>query len=253
MQPTDSAKTLFLREIARRGIPVLAELPDEAFVIAILGVECTVSLDNIRRKVVDGQGADAMSRFVDGLVATRVALPSWPEAASGIRYSAEAGDHDFAGTLSQPITRAMSRVLVFTDAAESRVAWLTPSHLDRWGVSVDDVDAHAASNMDRLLATTTLEIKRVAGAELGMFATGSIFKASLLFSPALTGFVSRLGWPLFVVAPCRDFLYAFTDEALIPRLSSVVTREFAASGYPITREVLEISDTGIRALGVYGD
>jgi hypothetical protein len=95
-----------------------------------------------------------MSRFVDGLLATRVELPPWPEAASGIRYSAEASDHDFKGVLSQSITRAMSRVLAITDAAEARVAWLSPSHLARWRVSIDDIDACAASNMDRLLGTT---------------------------------------------------------------------------------------------------
>jgi hypothetical protein len=62
-----------------------------------------------------------------------------------------------------------------------------------------------------------------------------------------------IGWPIYAVVPCRDFAYIFAtqDEGLIPRLGNVVVNECERSGYPITTEVLRISDTGTTAVGSF--
>jgi hypothetical protein len=62
-----------------------------------------------------------------------------------------------------------------------------------------------------------------------------------------------LGWPLFAVMPCRDFVYLLNqkDQALLGRMGQVVMREYQGSGYPISTEVFEITDQCIRAIGDY--
>lgn len=252
MKSSDFLKHQFIRELKRRGIPVLAQLPGDSYLIQILGAECIVCLDSLRRNVRRDKNPNAVSNFIDSLLATRAELPPWLEAASGIRYSAEASDYDFGNTLQTAVTPAMSRVLVFANAGESYVSWLTPNHLASWGISRSVLESHAAANMDFLLGSVVLEVQSVAGFQLAMFSTDSIFKASLLFSPGLKSFVSRLGWPVFIVAPCRDFVYVFTDKELIPRLGEIVMREFNDSGHPVTPEVLQVSDSGITALGTFG-
>jgi hypothetical protein len=252
VEPHDTIEEQFLHELRRRGIPLVAQRSDDRYVINVLGVEYTVNLENIRRRVARDADPAAISAFVDGVLAARVELPPWPDAATGIRYLAAPSDQHSGDTLCESITPAMSRVIAFADESESLVTWLSPAHLARWGVSHGELERHAASNMDRLLAATRLEIQSVSGCHLGIFSTDSVFKASLIFSPTLRSFVSSLGWPLLVVAPCRDFIYAFTDPSLISHFGDVVVREFNESDYPVTREVLQVSDAGVSALGAFG-
>lgn len=252
MKRRDTITAEFKSELQRRSIEIVAARPDDLYVLRILGTDSTVSLANLRKNIERDHDLSAVSRFVDGLLTTRLELPPWPEVASGIRYSAEPSSHDFANTIHDSITRAMSRVIAYTDPAESRISWLSETHCSRWGVGRNALNRAACTNMDALLRQAKLEIDTVANSRIGLFSIDSVFKASLIFSPSLKAFVKALGWPILIVAPARDFLYAFTDERLIPRLASVVTREFTNSGYPVTPEVLRISDNGIEALGAFG-
>ena len=111
----------------------------------------------------------------------------------------------------------------------------------------------AGTNMDRLIAGIEPEVPRkIDGMSLGMIPVDSVFKASVIFAPGFRQLVStKIGWPVLVVLPCRDFLYvlAETDNALLARLGGVVQREFRNSGYPITTKVLRVSENGISAVG----
>ena len=93
------------------------------------------------------------------------------------------------------------------------------------------------------------------GARLGILQLDSVFKAALLRAPSLREVVEPdLGWPVCAVAPCRDFLYLFREEdlqGLVPLLAAIVTQEYETSGYPLTPEVLRVSDEGVLALGSY--
>jgi hypothetical protein len=87
-----------------------------------------------------------------------------------------------------------------------------------------------------------------------MIPIDSALKASLIFAPAFRRFVEAdVGWPVLVVIPCRDFIYllAEQDQALLGRMGGVVQKEFRESGYPITTEVLRLSDQGIEAIGKF--
>jgi len=75
----------------------------------------------------------------------------------------------------------------------------------------------------------------------------------VILAPSFREWVEpHLAWPVCVVVPCRDFIYVFKeDQDLFGRLGGVVVREFKESGYPLTTEVLRISDEGIEAIGAY--
>ena len=55
------------------------------------------------------------------------------------------------------------------------------------------------------------------------------------------------------VVPDRDFLYlwAARHTEFAGRVGGVVVREFAKASYPISTEIYEISDAGIRAIGTF--
>jgi hypothetical protein len=142
-------------------------------------------------------------------------------------------------------------VLTLTDADQTKITWVTPSMCAEWGTSVEQVASAAFANQDRLLSEIELEVAEADGKALGMVPLESPYKASVIFAPSFRGFVEKvLGWPVIVVIPCRDFIYVIADKSpLLNRIGSVVVKEFQTSGYPITTEVLRISDDGIEALG----
>jgi hypothetical protein len=243
---------LFLRELEHRGIPAPSALDDGQFLLQINDSTCTVSLDNLVRDFERDQDVGRVGRFVDAVLATGQPLPPWVQAKAGIRFAAEPSDHEFGDTLYDRMTDSLCRVLVYTDTEETRITWLTPSVLATWGCSRAVVAGVAAENMAALLRDTPIDVEPVEEFRLGMFATHSPFKGSLIFSPNLKEVVApKLGWPVYAVIPCRDFAYVFPekDYELIPRLGGVVVREHIRSAYPISTEVFRISDAGLEAIG----
>ncbi|MFX1238849.1 MAG: hypothetical protein ACFFAS_16440 [Promethearchaeota archaeon] len=86
------------------------------------------------------------------------------------------------------------------------------------------------------------------------FKTNSLLKASLILSPNLKERVkSFIEWPILALVPCRDFVYVISEENidLVEKLGSIVLKEYSQSGYPITTEVLKISDDDINVIGKY--
>jgi hypothetical protein len=254
MAISKALKELFLQELASRGLPAPITQADGTFLLEVNDFEITVSLDNLAKEFASDQDSGRIVRFMDALLATFQDLPPWPEAKAGIRFCAEPTDYQFGDTLRQPISDSLCRVLGYVDSEETRIIWLTPDLLHDWNKSQDEVAQVAADNMAALLNKTPIEIEPIEQYRLGIFATDSPSKASLIFSPNLKEVLSaKLGWPVYAVIPCRDFAYVFPDEDrdLIGRLGPVVVQEFSRSAYPISTEVFRISDDGIRAIGAF--
>jgi hypothetical protein len=111
--------------------------------------------------------------------------------------------------------------------------------------------------MRAIVAQTQFQCTEIDGVTLGMLSTQETpFKASLILSPAFRDLVSPVvGWPVFVVVPCRDFVYVVSSKNrdFLGRLGAVVIEQYQKSGYPITRDILEVSDDGIVAIGEFPD
>ena len=218
--------------------------------------ELLISPDNVFREISRTGDVSALETWVTEILSGPGGLPPYLVARSGLRITLEPASTDFGPSLHSPITPAIAEVLAWTDPEERRITWLSAASLDLWHASASDVEEAARANMDRLLGEAELLVEQVRGRTLGMLSTESVFKASLLRAPSLRDLVEpKLGWPLCAVAPCRDFLYLFAEsdkEELIPMLAAVVTQEYDKSAYPLSPEVLRVSDEGVLALGSYG-
>jgi hypothetical protein len=186
------------------------------------------------------------------LVASMQPLPLWPEARGGIISLAEALHEGMEHVIADRVSQELYRVLTYVSADFARVEWLTESKLAAWRVRAEDVLAAAEENMMRLLAESQLTVQEAQGVRLGYFETEMPLKASLLLAPNFKEVVAEeIGWPILAVAPCRDFLYVWpaSGTELIGRMGTVVLKEYERSGYPLTTEVLRVSDEGIEAVG----
>lgn len=251
--PRMTANEIFESELRRRGAS-FSRVDEGLYSVRVADTDYTVSTENVGRNFERDRDPGAVIRFVERVLSP-IRWPDWEWAKSLVFYSAERSDLDFGDALQDEVTATVRRVLVLTDVREGTVTWLTPRALSDWKVSQADLRVAAARNLDALLAGKRLEVTFIDGMKLGMVPVESVFKASVIFAPGFKRFVStELGWPVLAVVPCRDFVYVLAekDSALLQRMGEVVGREYRGSGYPITTEVLRISDDGIRAVGHFG-
>jgi hypothetical protein len=63
----------------------------------------------------------------------------------------------------------------------------------------------------------------------------------------------ELGWPIFAVAPSRGFVFLISrsDADELGRVGASVVKEFNAAEYPISTEVWEVTDVGVKAIGAF--
>ena len=252
-----TADDIFRSELDKRDIGYSVTLGG-LYEVQIHDQTLTVSLENIRRNYDRDSDADAIVRFVDQVNEDFfVETPPWDDVRPYVRYSLEPSDYEtgFDDVLFNAISDELNQVFVYTPIDGSRIAWINESMLDDWGVTREQVVQQAEENMAAIVADTKLEIGEIDSDKLGLISTEETpFKASLILSPAFRNLVSPThGWPVYVVVPCRDFAYVIRDDnrELLGRLGRVVIDEYRKSGHPITKDVLQVSDDGIKAIGTY--
>lgn len=257
-----SVDAIFREELNRRGVQyvVTAEGLYELQNSGGGNNKVTVSLENIRRDYERDGDAKAVVRFVDQVSTDLFAdAPNWEKARPFVRYSLEPADHvtGFDGVLLNATTPELKQIFVYTNAEGSRITWINESLLGEWGVTREQVTRQAEENMAAIVAKTKFEVDEIQGNKLGMLVTGETpFKASLILSPAFRDLVSPThGWPVYVVAPCRDFVFVIRQDnrSFLSHVGRVVVDEYRKSGYPITKDVLQVSDSGITAIGTFPD
>lgn len=206
--------------------------------------------DDWSRRMIDEP--DALEAELTAMLRAPGPPPGWLVARGGLRLllmdrSAVADD-----ALHLPLSPRAAATLVHTDPEEALITFVRTSHLEGWHVDLQEAHDAALAGLDRVLADATVELGEARGFVLGTLSTASPFKASLLLATGLRALVEpELGWPLHAVAPCRDFLYLFSDPDLIPLLGTTVMHEFEGSAHPVSNEVFALGDEGLEAIGSY--
>jgi hypothetical protein len=253
-QNMQTARRLFESELQKRNVSFSGPDAQGLYEVRIAGTDLTISINNIARDYSRSSDSKIVEQFVDRVLATR-AVPPWEQAKPLMFFSAEPADHQFGDSIHWSVTDKVSRVLVVTDLNEGTVTWVTPGMLKNWHVSQDEAVQAASTNMNRLLEGKQPELAgAIDGMSLGVVPVNSVFKASTIFAPNFKEFATKkLGWPVLAVIPCRDFIFVLSekDKALLNRMGAVVQKEYRQSGYPITTEVLRVSDEGISAVGSF--
>ncbi len=186
-----------------------------------------------------------------------MALPGWLVARAGLRLSLEGNWRDFGDSITLPVTRGTCAVLTWCRPDEERIVWLTPADLATWGVEIDEAIKTARSNLDALLEQAEIMTHQIGGHPVGLVASNSLFKSSLLLAPSLKDAVEPiLGWPIRAIAPCRDFtlILELEGDELIDTLATMVGSEFERDpNHALTMELLMVGGRGVQALGTFAE
>jgi len=248
----DDVRSAFIREAESRGVRIVRSLPDGRIVVEHAGTELTVSLENVQRNASRDGSLTSVRSLVDSILNVHSAFPPWRTAQSRIFVSAEPSIADSGDVIRKTATDTVDRVLVYIAEDESRISWITSDRLHAWSVTADQAWRIAEQNTAAMLREIPVQVEPIDGLKLGMFDSDSVMKASLVFSSNFKDIVKpKVGWPVYVVIPCRDFVYFFSSKELIPRVGTTVVREYKSSGYPITPDVLLVSDRGVEPIGTF--
>jgi len=251
---SDLVEELFEQELMRRGVQCRFDEEALRYRVQHQGRELLVSLDNLARDYAREQDEACVVSFVDNLLSLYVEEQSWEEVRGLILFTLEPSDYAEPLLLRTPISDRVDRVPVIVRAPRQTVSFITPTMVDKWQVSLAEVEAAASRNLAAALAAAKLEHADVDGMRLGFLGTELPIKAALILAPNLREVLSPvLGWPLYAVIPDRDFLYLWASRhrGFLDRVGRTVVKEFTTAPYPITTEVFEISDTGIKPIGAY--
>jgi hypothetical protein len=253
MDETTAWRERFMEEVHRRGLHVGQPLPDGRVALVLEDRELVVRLDNLFRSLRRNAAPDTVSRFLDGILESQQPLPAWPDARAQVRFCAAQPPEEETDVIAVPVTDRLISVVCWVDAQEERVRFVGENQLAIWGVEDEELLLTASYNMGRMLEAVPLEVHRRKGVRVGVLETTSPFKASLVFAPNLrTKLEPSLGWPVVAAIPCRDFVFLFGAgdlDAIKEEIGGVVLKEFRESSYPLTTELLHISEQGVTAVG----
>lgn len=243
----------FEAELRRRDLS-FARLEPDLYELRLDGEPLTVSTENLRRDYLRDGDASALGRFVARLLHAHDPLPPWPAMREALFPNLDCADMQRSeDTLLRALSEDAVAVLTWYDEEAGLLRALRACDLRELGVEEAEAWRTAESNLERILSGCTISYIEAAGAPLGIIEAHAPHKASLLLCRGIKDKVEPvLGWPVYAVAPARDFVYLFSHEGgLIDRVGHVVVREFLGSGYPISTDVWELSDTGVEAIGSY--
>jgi hypothetical protein len=244
--------TLFEDELRRRGVRFTIDAESGRHAVEDGERRMLVSLENLQRGLAEDGDFGRVSRFVDAVLApleSRIGL-----CVARLYWSLESVEYKERAEFREPVSEQVDRVLVHLSLDPQVITWVTSDMLCTLGLPGREAGARAFENLATALREGEVESMDIDGVSLGIIATRLPFKASLILAPNLKEAAGdTLGWPLMAVAPDRDFLYlwAARHTDFIGRVGGVVVREYLKASYPLSTEVYEINDQGIRAVGAF--
>ena len=250
-----TANEIFEAELARRGVSYSPTDEKDVYLVQTPDGEKTICTENIGRNYLRDSDPNAIANFVEQILKP-FTMPEWSDASKRVFYSAEPNDYDFIEFIKYEVSDDVVKIPVYINQDEGCISWINEKQLETWNIDKTTLENAIDTNMAALLTDADLEVNEIDGLQCGMIPISPIFKASIIFAPNFKEYItSKLSWPVLAVIPCRDFIFVVPKEhdALLNRMGTVVLREYNNSGYPITTEILLISDEGIRAVGKYSD
>lgn len=240
-------------ELERRGVDYVA-IEGDRYELGKGDASRTIFLGNVRRDFVRDGDASAIVRFLDNVIASVGALPSgWEDAAPHLFPMLESSVVERGpDTVAREKSPHTVVALAYHVEGSGSVRFIRYSDLESWGISPAEAWDRAQASLDGRAAEVNVRILEAGDLRLGALEAHEPYKASILLSGSLRSRVeSKLGWPVYAVAPARDFVYLIGADKFdeIGRLGGVVAREFNESGHPLSTEVWELSDEGLEPVG----
>jgi uncharacterized protein YtpQ (UPF0354 family) len=244
---------IFEKALAEEGVS-FSKVGDRLYKIPNNSSGKIVSLQNIEKNYLRDGDLNAIQRFIENVLQPDIELPIAKKLRKGMFVSLEPSDYEGSNeAIHKKLSNSTIAVLAYFSEDKNQVRWLTTSDLKSREIPESEAWEIAFRNLEAIMSKTSVKFNIVDGENLGVIEAYEPYKASLILSAGLKEKVrGQIGWPIYAVAPARDFVYIFSKKSkLINKVGGVVVDEYANSGYPISTEVWELSDDKQKAIGEY--
>lgn len=248
-----SAKELFEQMLVEKKIKIITQ-NNKNYIINNGISDLNITIENIEKEYDRYQDPEIVSSFINQILNFQEVPKDWRKASKRIFFSLEPSNQEFENVILEKISEDTNIIPAYVDDNEFGITWITMDMLKGWGVDVNELKKVAKKNMSKLFDSVPIKTLQFNQTPIISFETNSILKASLILSPQLKDKIKAIiEWPILVLVPCRDFIYILSEKNinLVGKLGGIVLKEYSCSGYPLTTEVLKISDQGIVSIGKF--
>jgi hypothetical protein len=256
-QKKDIVFEKFREQLEQSGLKIDSIDNENLIHINVDGNNLEISLENVRRNY----ERDSDESHITDLVQTILSylsypadVPNWENSKNNVYIQLFPNDFDFNNLISEKVTDEFSKIYAVSE--NEKLTWISADNLKKWKITELDLIKQADLNANELLAKTKIDFETIEDRKLGMIEVEKTFlKSSLLFASKIKEKLKAdIGFPFYAVIPVRDFCYIFSEkdfDFFANRIGTTVVKEYQNSGYPITTEILFISENGITAVGKY--
>jgi len=243
---------LFEEQLTKKNISFKKQ-GKNLYLVHINGTDKTVSLENLEKNFIRDQDLNLIKTFISSIMQPIENLPKWSELKKGIFVSVEPSDYDLDQKIHKKLSKSTVAILSYYNNDTNQVRWLSKADLVERDVNIEKAWSQGYDNLENILAKSKVSYADIEGEKVGMLEVDEPYKASLILTKGLkVKVLKHIGWPIYAVAPARDFVYIFSkDGGVINKVGSVVTKEYSQSAYPISTEVWELSDSIPKAIGAF--
>ena len=254
--------TLFERRLRSRGAWFAFDEDTATYRVEnIDGLEARVSLSNIAREIASDGDIYHAVRFADNMLLGITIPDDWSKVKHKIFWAIETNDLVEQSDLATHLSDQTHQVPVLFDLDSRSIMQLPAGLLLDMNVSEEAVAKAADENLSAELRNAELAVTEQDGVKMGFIHSQLPFKAALILAPNLREKAeSVLGWPLWAVIPNRDWACLFNARdfdgvsevfEVMPGLGGWVLDKYDFDAYPLSTEIFEISDEGVRAVAEF--
>lgn len=220
-----------------------------------------VSLANVSREFATDGDTNQVTRFADNMLSPPLIPTDWQAIEHKVFWEILSNTLEEQSDLAFHLSDHTHHMPVIFDRDSSQILFLYSRLLIEMSVTEDMVARAADRNLAVELRKAEIGVRELEGVRAGFICSGLPFKASLILAPNLREVAEPvLGWPLYAVIPNRSALYIFAANDFdgvadmfrtLPGLGAYVLDEHDCGAYPLSTEIFEITDKGVRAVAEY--
>lgn len=212
-------------------------------------LQLKINLSKLRKQYAVSPHDKTISDFVDLVINFKQEMPAWDTAKQQVFYYLYPSKYDFKHFIHREVSPKLSKIYVFAD--KGRLNWIDSEDLKKWGKQEEELEKQAQINSKEIFSSLRLEMDSVEGHPfISIESNRPSFNSSFLLCNQFKDIVSsKIGWPAYAVAPCRDQCYIFSENDLPymkSKLKNFMQKKLRESNDPLSLEILQLSDQGIK-------
>lgn len=248
-----SASEYFRKQLTSKGISFERIDANGNYIVKHAGTEYTVSLENASTNAVRDNSLSHIDTLVASIPVTQIDFQDFEKIKHQIFPSYESNEVITGAAVTDVFSeKALLRYVIFQ---ENNLVYIDQDHLKQWSLSLPKLKNQAFVNLEKEFDRSEIEVSDIDGRKLYHINTSFPLKSTFLGTKKFYSKMSvKLGSDILAVMPVRDFCYFFSNadkEFFLARIGQTVQKEYAESGYKISKELFQINSSGIKPIGTF--